>query len=223
MIHLPTLARRILCGVLGRPILSDSLRNGVYAWAMGYVGRYPHKAALLDVGSRNSLFPAFCAKRGYAVSLIDPDSASTAAQEIIARRWGVALRTMTLPAHRLTDGKRCAVITALFSLQHAGDDDIIGLERCCSLLAPGGTLLVVNECCEGPSRIQDQRVDGDMRIYSDDDIRQRITGVMSAAGLRIAEERRVPARGKGRRAMPGIVMIAGVKPLPLGMGGVDGD
>jgi SAM-dependent methyltransferase len=172
--HVSALLKKTCMSFTGRLFLSDTVRNTAYRWAWEHIQELPAESSIIDIGSRDSLFPAFLAWRRYFVRVIERDSRFTLRQQLNRRHWKVSyiidncdFLAATIPAH-------CDAICSLFSLQHAGDDDIRCYRYAARQLRPGGLFLSTTEYRHAGTRIQLERDDGSMRIYGPDDISRRV-------------------------------------------------
>jgi SAM-dependent methyltransferase len=196
--HLPTHVRKALFTAFGRLFLSDAVRNQVYQWAWGHLKQLPRGAAVVDIGSRDSLFPAFLAWKRLSVRVVERDARFTGKQHANGRRWNVRVvvdnydfLAGTVPDHN-------DAICSLFSLQHAGDDDIAAYRKAAGLLKPGGLFLSATEYRHSGTRFQHGRDDGTMRIYGPEDIDRRIEGPLFREGMVVDDRQYVAMRERGR-------------------------
>lgn len=181
--HLPTLLRKLYFTASGRLLLSDRIRNHVYQWAWQYIKDLAPRSTILDIGSRDSLFPAFLAWKGHRIRVIERDVRFNSRQALNGRRWGVEMSIESCDFLSASIPVSFDAICSLFSLQHAGDDDIAAYRRAASLLNPGALFLSATEYCHTGERFHAGRDDGTMRIYGPAEVKQHIEKPLSAAGV----------------------------------------
>lgn len=199
--HLPTLIRKAAFLASDRLHLSDAVRNRVYAWAWGHIKALPPGASIMDIGSRDSLFPAFLAWRRYSVRIIERDARFTGRQQRNARRWRTPLVVDNCDFLAAAAPGGAAAVCSLFSLQHAGEDDIAGYRKAARLLTTGGLFLSATEYCRDGTRFQHGRDDGSMRIYGPEDIDRRIEGPLFHEGMAVFDRQYAAVSGKGSVVM----------------------
>ena len=181
-------AKKLVFLATGKLWIMDPIRNFVYDWAWSFLRDLPKKATILDIGTRNSQFAAFCAWRGFSVTAIDKDPRFPAWQDGFKRSWRVGYRTRVCDVVEIEPAARFDCIVALFSLQHAGEGDIAAYQKACTLLKPGGTMLIVNEYNPERTRFQADRVDGALRIYGPHDVAARIEKPLAASGTTLTDK-----------------------------------
>ncbi|MBN1603235.1 MAG: class I SAM-dependent methyltransferase [Chitinispirillaceae bacterium] len=181
--HLPTLLKKLYFAASGRLLLSDRVRNHAYQWTWQYLQDLASHCTILDIGSRDSLFPAFLAWKGYTVKVIERDVRFTGKQVLNGQRWGVEMAVE--PCDFLTASLPVSfdAICSLFSLQHAGDNDIAAYHRAASLLNSGGLFLSATEYSHTGERFHTGRDDGTMRIYGPSEVKYRIEKPLSAEDM----------------------------------------
>ena len=184
-----TFIRKSLYRYFRTIVLSDPIRNFAYSWAFNHLSALARDTVLIDVGCRDSLFDAFCAWQGKTVFAIERDLHAAEMQKRNAMRWNVSYTVVADDFLAFSLPARAGALTAIFALQHAGDADSACYEHGCAVLKTGGILLTVNECHAHRSTVQKARCDGDMRIYSRQDIQNRIVNVLTQSGMQIVEER----------------------------------
>ncbi len=181
--HLPTLLKKAVYAFSGKLFLSDPVRNRTYRWAWGHLRSLPKTSLVVDVGSRDSLFPAFLAWRGHVVKVVERDARFTVRQIANSRRWGVRVMIDNCDFLAPTIDRPCDAICSLFSLQHAGDDDIAAYRLAARLLRSGGLLLSATEYRHEGTRFKFGCDDSAMQIYSPDDIEKRIEAPLFREGM----------------------------------------
>jgi hypothetical protein len=185
--HISTLIKKSGYSLSGKIFLSDAVRNFAYQWTWSHLARLPKGSSICDIGPRSSLFPAFLAWRGLKVDIVEKDGRFTDMQKHIARSWGV--RYGVHEADFLTYGppEKCNAICSLFSLQHAGENDVPAYRRAAALLGPQGLFLSACEYDDRATRWHKGRDDGTMRIYGPHDIVERMEKPLVSGGMEIVE------------------------------------
>lgn len=181
--HVPTLFKKAFITFSGRLYLSDAVRNAAYRWAWAHIRELPTGASVVDIGSRDSLFPAFLAWRRYFVRSIERDNRFSLRQQVIRRHWNVSYVIDNCDFLAATIPGKCDAICSLFSLQHSGDDDIYAYRSAARQLRDGGMLLSATEYRHAGTRFQLERDDGAMRIYGPDDIGSRLEKPLFDEGM----------------------------------------
>jgi hypothetical protein len=187
--HFPTLVRKSAYSFLGKTLLSDKVRNFAYGWAWAHLRNLPTGTRILDIGSRDSLFPAFLAWQGYCVSVVERDSRFGEMLRTIQRRWNVRYEVHEKDFLEFDAHEKFGAVLSLFSLQHAGDDDIPAYRKSSAMLDAGGMFLSACEYDEKGTRWHRGRDDGALRIYGPADVEERIERTLSASGLTITERK----------------------------------
>ncbi|MDD5674734.1 MAG: class I SAM-dependent methyltransferase [Chitinivibrionales bacterium] len=187
--HLPTLVRKTNFRLFGKIALADTVRNFAYAWAWGFLRRLPKESRICDIGSRATLFPAFLAWRGFNVSIVEKDERFTGVQRLISGHWNVAPDIFSGNFLELSGDVRYNAILSVFSLQHAGENDLPAFRKAAAMLAPGGLLLSVCEYNPVATQWHKERDDGALRIYGPQDISERIERPLLEKGLSIVEKK----------------------------------
>jgi SAM-dependent methyltransferase len=195
--HLPTIIRKAVFLVSGRLLLSDALRNKVYQWAWSGLASLPHGAGIIDIGSRDSLFPLFLAWRRFAVLIVERDARFIARERRYAQRWGVTVPMDNCDFLAAEVPGSPDAVCSLFSLQHAGDGDVDGYRKAARLLKAGGLFLSATEYRHAGTRFQHDRDDGSMRIYGPEDIDLRIVDPLSGEGMAECDRRYLAVRRAG--------------------------
>ena len=187
--HVPTLLRKCAFSFTGVIALSDHVRNFAYRWAWSHLGKLPRGSLVCDIGSRDSLFPAFLAWQGYTVTVVEKDQRFIETLSSISRRWSAPydLKTQDFLTSAFT--VRVNAVLSLFSLQHAGEQDIPAYRKAAGLLRQCGLFLSVCEYDHRQTRMQHDRDDGAMRIYGPRDIEDRIEKPLIEGGVEIMEKR----------------------------------
>jgi len=197
--HIPTILRKSAYVCNGSIMLSDRVRNFAYAWAWSWIQSLDRSSSIVDIGSRDSLFPAFLAWRGYCVTVVEKDQRFADTSARISRRWnvGYAIQTEDFASSGFEPGFNA--ILSLFSLQHAGENDIPAYRKASELLALGGMFLSVCEYDGRETVWQTDRDDGPLRIYGPRDIEERIEKTLMEGGLEIVEKRFATWNKGGKR------------------------
>jgi hypothetical protein len=188
-LHIPTFFRKCNYYLSGSIRLSDFVRNFAYQWAWPHLARLPKGSSICDIGSRSSLFPAFLAWRGFKVDIVEKDGRFTDMQKHIARSWGVRYGIHETDFLTYDPPEKCNAICSLFSLQHAGENDVPAYRRSAVLLGSQGLFLSACEYDARATRFQTGRDDGTMRIYGPHDIVERMEKPLVSGGMEIVERR----------------------------------
>ena len=172
--HLPTFLKKALFRIGGKLYLSDAVRNATYKWAWEHLKPLRRSAIIVDIGSRDSLFPAFLAWQRFSVRVIERDTRFTERQARNGRRWHVQFIIDNCDFLAATFPVGCDAICSLFSLQHSGDEDVVAYRTVAHHLKSGGLFISATEYRHGGTRFQYGRDDGTMRIYGSEDITTRL-------------------------------------------------
>jgi len=183
-----TALKKIMFRLFNKIRLMDPIRNFAYTWVWERMNALPRSTQVLDVGSRNSPFPAFCAWQGFAVTAIDIDERFFSWQNRIRRRWRCCLGIRQTDIRDVPDEERYGAVIAVFSLQHAGRSDSNCYRKAASLLVPGGVLLLVNEYSPRGTIILQGRDDGDLTRYGPAELESRIEQPLLSAGMSAEEK-----------------------------------
>ncbi len=188
--HIPTLIRKRYFALSGALSLSDSVRNTAYRWAWGHLRYLSTGAIIIDIGSRDSLFPSFLAWRGFFVRVVERDARFYSNQKKNSRNWNVRLVFDNCDFLAATLPGPSDAICSIFSLQHAGDDDIPSYRSAARWLRPGGLFLSAIEYRHRGTSFHYGRDDGTMRVHGPDDVAERIVAPLSDGGM-VETERQV--------------------------------
>ncbi len=181
--HLPALLKKSIFILSGQVFLSDPVRNRIYKWAWGHLRLLRHGAVVVDIGSRDSLFPSFLAWRGYDVRVIERDGRFIQRQDENAKNWNVRLIVDNSDFSDADADYTCDAVCSLFSLQHSGDDDIKAYRKAARILRPEGLFLSATEYSPAGTVFQSGRDDGNMRIYGPQDITFHIGQPLLSEGM----------------------------------------
>ena len=181
--HIPTVIKKCLFSTTRTLLLSDKVRNSTYCWAWEHLRNLPSRSLIIDIGSRDSLFPVFLSWQRYLVRVIERDARYCTRQVAHTKRWHVPLIVDNCDFLAATIPGRCDAICSLFSLQHAGDDDIAGYRYAAQNLRSGGIFLSATEYRHEGTRFHYGRDDGTMRIYGPDDVDGRIVTPLIEEGM----------------------------------------
>lgn len=195
--HLPTLLKKALFTCSGRLFLSDPVRNRIYQWAWEHLRDLPCGSSVVDIGSRDSLFPSFLAWRRYVVRVVELDARFTARQKQNGKRWRVRLIVDNCDFLAATVPRLRDAVCSLFSLQHAGENDIAACRKAAGLLRRGGLFLSATEYCRSGTRFHYGRDDGDMRIYGPEEIVERIEAPLFREGMIEYDRQYLAVDGRG--------------------------
>lgn len=155
------------------PKLQDHSRNFVYEWFLPQV----KPCKVLDIGSRDSGLPAYMASLGFDVTACERDVQFLNSQREWAKSFGSNPQLVMDELEEIYD--KFDLILDIFSLQHNAyaDKDIACYEHCAKILSPGGRIFIAHEyrhANHGGVGVQKGRGDGDMVVYSDKEIAQRL-------------------------------------------------
>jgi hypothetical protein len=195
--HLPALLKKWNYSLTGKIYLSDAVRNFTYEWAWSFLRRLPKGSALCDIGSRDSLFPAFLAWQGFNVDVVEKDGRFIDVQRKNAGRWRVSMGVNGTDFKAFSLPRAYDAACSLFSLQHAGDNDVACHGRAANMLSPGGLFLSACEYVDAGTRFHEGRDDGTMRIYGPPDVRDRIEKPLLLGGMEIVDRRYAGFSRKG--------------------------
>jgi hypothetical protein len=187
--HLPAVLKKWNYSLTGKIYLSDTVRNFAYEWAWSFLRRLPAKSALCDIGSRDSLFPAFLAWQGLNVDVVEKDGRFIDVQQKNAGRWRVSMKVNETDFKAFSPPRAYNAACSLFSLQHAGDSDVACYGRVAGMLSSGGIFLSACEYFDAGTRFHEGRDDGTMRVYGPPDIRDRIEKPLLMGGMEIVDRR----------------------------------
>jgi SAM-dependent methyltransferase len=197
-LHIPALMRKLGYSLSGKLLLSDAVRNFAYQWAWSVLRTLPKGSRICDIGSRSSLFPAFLAWRGFKVDIVEKDNRFIDVQKRVARSWNVRYGVHEADFLIFDPPEKFNVISSLFSLQHAGENDVPAYGKAAALLAPGGMFLSACEYDDRATRWHEGRDDGAMRIYGPQDIAHRMETSLVSGGMDIVERKYAGFTKSGR-------------------------
>jgi hypothetical protein len=186
---IPALLRKMGYSLSGKTLLSDVVRNFAYQWAWSALRALPKGSVVCDIGPRSSLFPAFLAWKGLKVDIAEKDRRFTDIQGRIAQSWGVHFGIHEADFLTYDPPEKCNAICSLFSLQHAGENDVPAYGKAAALLGPGGMFLSACEYDDRATRWHQGRDDGAMRIYGPQDIASRMEKPLVSGGMDIMERK----------------------------------
>jgi len=170
-------------------VLGNRIKNFSYQWAWTHLRNLDSQQMILDIGSRDSTFPAFLAWRKFEVTIVEQDKRFNGIQKEIAKNWVVRYNALAENFVYFQSEKKYHAVLSLFSLQHAGDDDRKAYGKITSLLHSSGVLLTVNEYNPEQTRWHRNRDDGDLRIYGPKDLETRIEAPLENCGMKITEKK----------------------------------
>lgn len=147
--------------------LQDPIRNFAYDLILDNIKEF---SSILDIGTRDSGFAAYLSSLGHTVTTIERDANFVKSQ----LSWSIKLNTMFKIGHgELINIKdNFDIITAVYALQHNVEKDIDCYKHCAKIA--NKSIHIVNEYNESETKLHIGRGDGDMRIYSYNDIFDRI-------------------------------------------------
>jgi hypothetical protein len=184
-LHIPSLIKKTGFSLTGKILLSDAVRNFAYQWAWSVLKTLPKGSLICDIGPRSSLFPAFLAWRGFQVDSVEKDDRFIDVQKHIARSWNVHCNAHETDFLIFDPPEKYNAISSLFSLQHAGENDVPAYGKAAALLVPGGMFLSACEYDDRATRWHEGRDDGAMRIYGPRDVAHRMEKSLVSGGMEI--------------------------------------
>jgi SAM-dependent methyltransferase len=173
-LRLSAYIRKTLFLLTGFPRLSDPIRNFLYHEIIRLIAADTRPKSILDIGSRNSLLPAFLSWRGYKVTALERESGYPEIQKNIARKWNTAFDILRLDLAKNQPGPCFDIVLDVLALQHAGDSDSECYRRIPGLLVENGLFISVVEFNAKGTRIVTGRADGDMTVYGPEELKKRI-------------------------------------------------
>jgi SAM-dependent methyltransferase len=197
-LHIPALMRKLGYSLSGKLLLSDAVRNFAYQWAWSVLRDLQKGSLICDIGSRSSLFAAFLAWRDFKVDIVEKDRRFIDMQRNIARSWKVHYNVHEADFLLFCPPEKYNVISSLFSLQHAGENDVPAYGKAAALLGPGGMFLSACEYDDRATRWHEGRDDGAMRIYGPQDIAHRMEKPFVSGGMEIVERKYAGFTKSGR-------------------------
>lgn len=181
--------KKLIFTLTHKLLISDSVRNFSYQWFWNYVKTFPLKTTVCDIGSRDSALASFLAWKNFSVTAIDRDHHFFFWQKRNQISWKVNFSIVQDDFLEYHFKNSFDIIIAIFSLQHAGENDIDAYKKAVSLLDRNGLIFVVNEYDHHGTRWQKNRIDGDLRIYGPDDLQKRIIEPLSSCRMDIKDHR----------------------------------
>jgi cyclopropane fatty-acyl-phospholipid synthase-like methyltransferase len=154
------------------PSLQDPIRMHVYEWI---IPRIPLGSTVLDIGSRDSGFPAYLAS-GHKVTACERDSSFRNSQYEWVSRFPDGAKNFSFEDRDMLEiTQKFDIITSVFALQHNADNDkdIECYKHCAELLNPGGKIFIAHEFSASGKWIQRGRNDGDLRGYDFKELNER--------------------------------------------------
>ena len=152
------------------PHLQDHVREFCYSWFMDKI----QPCKILDIGHEKSGLSAWMASLGYDVTACERDATCTDKQ----LEWQQTFKSkVNLYCGEFLDVKdKFDVILSVFALKHNAydDNDIKCYKHCAELLNPGGKIFIAHEYQQSGPWIHKGRTDGDMYVYSDQEIQDRL-------------------------------------------------
>lgn len=155
------------------PNLQCPVANFGYDWALTRMlppGNASHPRQLLDIGSRDSGFPAWAATLGYDVTACEMNTLFVAKQLEWADQLGVNMMIFGDDVRNITH--QFDITTSFCALQHSADNDIECYEHIAQITRR--QILITTEFDPKEGRVERGRDDGDMRVYSPKDVLERI-------------------------------------------------
>ncbi len=165
--------------------LQDNIRHFFYEHIFNCLDQTDpeHKKVILDIGSRDSKWPAFLAKAGHAVFAVDRCDGFTGSQAAIMTNWDTQDTVAQQDVTGMSATQEFHFILDIFAIQHNGDTDhdIASWLHCANMLAKGGFITIVVKYNHLQGSVQKGRSDGDMRTYSQEDVERRIITPLRSA------------------------------------------
>ena len=152
--------------------LSDNIRQYSYNWICNHLSLVKHSKKLLDIGCRESRFPAYMASQGYEVDTVERDVSFVKLQTQYKKEFNSEFNIISTDLLDLPSEPKYNIISAIYSLQHNIEKDIECYEKAAELCTE--YLYIVNEFNAKKTDFKLGRSDGDMRVYSMDDVWERI-------------------------------------------------
>ncbi len=156
------------------PNLQCPVANFGYEWALGEMIQSEvngQQRSLLDVGCRDSGFPAWAAKCGYDVTACELDPKFLRKQSEWKEVFNVDFDMYAIDLRSIST-KQFDVSTSFCAIQHSAENDV----ECYQHLAriTRRQIFITTEFDPKGWRIERGRDDGDMRIYDPVDLSNRI-------------------------------------------------
>jgi SAM-dependent methyltransferase len=157
--------------VAQRPNLQCAVLNFGYDWMLENAKDFDDGLSLLDVGCRNSGFPAWATKLGYRVTACELDPKFLTAQAEWKERFNVDFDVFAIDVRSIVT-RRFDITTSFCAIQHSAEKDIECYEHIARIT--DGQIFIMTEFDPKGGRIERGRDDGDMRIYGRQDVLDRI-------------------------------------------------
>ena len=165
--------------------LQDNIRHFFYEHILGCIDQVDpkHRKVVLDIGSRDSKWPAFLAREGHPVFCIDRWDQIVHIQQSIMANWKVQFTIAHQDVTGMDLSQQFHFILDIFAIQHNGstDHDIASWLHCANMLGKGGFFTTVVKYNHTQGSIQEDRSDGAMRTYSHKDVQSRIVMPLKSA------------------------------------------
>jgi hypothetical protein len=152
--------------------LSDNIRQYTYNWICNHLSLIKKPSTLLDIGTRESKFAAYMSSQGYKVTSIERDTKFIDLQNKYEKEFDTKYEILTTDLLDLPDEPKYDLVTAIYSLQHNIEKDIHCYEKAAKLC--NQYLYIINEFKSEKEELKLGRNDGDMRVYSLDQVWERI-------------------------------------------------
>lgn len=151
--------------------LQDPIRNFAYEQILPAMQSPLIAPRVLDIGVRDSGFAAYLAQQGYQVTAIDREDFSSP-QDNWKKRLSTEFTFKCIDFLSSDLQEPVDIVTSVYALQHnvAGDTECY---RKCAKLATK-QIFITNEFNYEKTLLHLGRNDGDMRIYSMEDVQNRI-------------------------------------------------
>jgi SAM-dependent methyltransferase len=129
---------------------------------------------------------------------VEKDRRFTDVQKRIGQSWNVHYGVHETDFLTFGLSEKYDAVCSLFSLQHAGENDVPAYGRAASLLKPRGLFLSACEYDDRATRWHEGRDDGAMRIYGPHDIASRMEKPLVSGGMEIVERKFAGFKKSGR-------------------------
>jgi hypothetical protein len=151
--------------------LSDPIRMYSYNLIMNYLEKIPHSKKLLDIGCRESKFPAYMASLGYIVDCVERDGSIIKLQNKYKNEFKTNYNLYINDLLDL-DFTKYDIVTSIYALQHNINKDIECYQKAAEIC--NRFLFITNEFNYDKEKLDIGRSDGDLRKYSFEQLSERI-------------------------------------------------
>lgn len=151
--------------------LQDPIRNFAYEQILPAMQSPLTAPKVLDIGVRDSGFAAYLSQQGYRVMAIDREDFSSP-QNSWKKRLGTEFTFKCVDFLSSDLQEPVDIVTAVYALQHNVTGDTECYRKCAELATK--QIFITNEFNYEKTLLHLGRNDGDMRIYSMEDVQNRI-------------------------------------------------